>query len=175
MVIAYPNAVDTEGNEKSHFNPSLSANGHCRASVDFKSKISGLSKLGKHSWNTAETHGMRSAGITTSKCISNSEGRNCRFASDAGANWQKKMWSGEKMEGFSMNTARSLLGKNVNLHMKDGSVIINVLLSKIDRDEYQRRIFLECVSHGERYIIKVPLKSIAWAERLNLSLILSDG
>ena len=28
------------------------------------------------------------------------------------------------MESFSMNTAKSFLGKNVNLHMKDGSVII---------------------------------------------------
>jgi len=78
------------------------------------------------------------------------------------------------MESFSMNTARSLLGKNVNLHLKDGSVIINVLLSKIDRDEYRKGTFLECVSHGERYILRVPLKSIAWVDRLNLSLILSD-
>jgi hypothetical protein len=174
VVTAYRNVVNTERDEKSHFNPSLSTLGQRRVSVDFKSKTSGLSKLGKHSWNTAETRGTRSAGIMISKCTSNSKGRNCRFAGDAGANWQKKTWSGEKMEGFSMNTARSLLGKNVNLHLKDGSVIINVLLSKIDRDEYQRRTFLECVSHGERYVFRVPLKSIAWAERLNLSLILSD-
>jgi hypothetical protein len=79
------------------------------------------------------------------------------------------------MEKFSMNTARSLIGKNVNLHLKDGSVIINVLLSKIDWDEYQRRAFLECVSHEEMYMFRIPLKSIAWAERLNLNLILSDG
>jgi hypothetical protein len=79
------------------------------------------------------------------------------------------------MEQFSVNTARSLLGKNVNLHLKDGSVIINVLLSKIEKDEYQRRAFVECVSQGERNIFRIPLRSVAWAERLNLNLILTDG
>ena len=29
------------------------------------------------------------------------------------------------MDRFSMNTAKSFLGKNVNLHLKDGSVIID--------------------------------------------------
>jgi hypothetical protein len=159
----------------SHFNLSLSTFGHCRVRVDFKSETASLSKLRKRSWNTVETHGMRSAGIMTLKCISNSRGRNCQFADDAGVSWQKKTLSGERMETFSMNTARSLIGKNVNLHLKDGSVIINVLLSKIEWDEYQRRAFLECVSHGERYIFRIPVKSIAWAERLNPSLILSDG
>ena len=30
------------------------------------------------------------------------------------------------MERFGLNTAKSFLGKNVNLHLKDGSVIVNV-------------------------------------------------
>jgi hypothetical protein len=106
---------------------------------------------------------------------SNSTARSYRFADDAGASWLKKTWSGRNMEQFSVNTARSLLGKNVNLHLKDGSVIINVLLSRIDRDEYQRRAFVECVSHRERNSFRIPLKSVAWAERLNLNLILTDG
>jgi hypothetical protein len=109
------------------------------------------------------------------KCTSNSTGRSCRFVEDAGANWLKKIWSGENVETFNVNAARSLLGKNVNLHLKDGSVIINVLLSKIEKDEYQRRSFVECVSPGERDTYRIPLKSVAWAERLNLYLILTDG
>jgi hypothetical protein len=79
------------------------------------------------------------------------------------------------MERFSMNTAKSFLGKNVNLHLKDGSVIINVLLSEIQRDEYERKAFVECVPFGNRNSFRVPLKSVAWAELLNLNLILTSG
>jgi hypothetical protein len=79
------------------------------------------------------------------------------------------------VEGFGINTARSLLGKNVNLHLKDGSVIVNVLLSRIGKDEYQRRAFVECIPYGDRSTFRVTLKSVAWAELLNLSLILIGG
>jgi hypothetical protein len=74
-----------------------------------------------------------------------------------------------------MNTARSFLGKNVNLHLKDGSVLVNVLLSRIGKDEYQRRAFVECIPYGNKGIFRVPLKSVAWAELLNLNLILIGG
>jgi hypothetical protein len=79
------------------------------------------------------------------------------------------------MEGFGMNTARSLLGKNVNLHLKDGSVIVNVLLSRIDKDEYQRRAFVECIPYGYRNTFRIPLKNVAWAEMLNLNVVLIGG
>ena len=79
------------------------------------------------------------------------------------------------MERFSLNTAKSFLGRNVNLHLKDGSVIINVLLSEIQRDEYERKAFVECVPFGNRNSFRVPLKSVAWAELLNLNLILTSG
>lgn len=79
------------------------------------------------------------------------------------------------MERFSVNTAKSFLGRNVNLHLKDGSVIVNVLLSEIQRDEYERKAFVECVPFGNRNSFKVPLKSVAWAELLNLSLIVTSG
>jgi len=79
------------------------------------------------------------------------------------------------METFGMNTARSLLGRNVNLHLKDGSVIVNVLLSRIDKDEYQRRAFVEYTPYGDRNTFRIPLKSVAWAELLNLNLIMVGG
>jgi hypothetical protein len=85
------------------------------------------------------------------------------------------MSSGEKMEGFSLNTARSFLGKNVNLHLKDGSVIVNVQLAKIQKDEFKRQRFVTCVPYGNRDMFRIPLKSIAWAELLNLNLILTSG
>jgi len=77
------------------------------------------------------------------------------------------------MEKFSINTARSFLGKNVNLHLKDGSVIINVHLSELQKDEFVRETFVKCVPYGRRDEFRIPLKSIAWAEQLNLNLLLT--
>jgi hypothetical protein len=77
------------------------------------------------------------------------------------------------MERFSMNTAKSFLGKNVNLHLKDGSVIINVQLMEIQKDEFGRQTFLKCIPYGNRNMFRVSLKSIAWAELLNPNLILT--
>jgi len=79
------------------------------------------------------------------------------------------------MEGFSMNTAKSLLGRNVNLHLKDGSVIVNVLLTEIQKDELRRGAFVKCIPYGRKNAFKIPLKSIAWAGLLNLNLILASG
>jgi hypothetical protein len=80
------------------------------------------------------------------------------------------------MKGFGMNTAKSLLGRNVNLHLKDGSVIVNVVLAEILRDEFQKEALIKCVPYGrgEREF-QVPLKSIAWAELLNLNWLLISG
>jgi len=77
------------------------------------------------------------------------------------------------MERFSVNTAKSFLGKNVNLHLKDGSVIVNVQLSEILKDEFRRETLVKCVPYGKRNAFRIPLKSIAWAELLNLNLILA--
>jgi len=78
------------------------------------------------------------------------------------------------MERFSTNTAKSYLGKNVNLHLKDGSVIINVQLSEIRRDDFRRETVVKCIPYRKRNAFRIPLKSIAWAELLNLSLILTS-
>jgi hypothetical protein len=79
------------------------------------------------------------------------------------------------MEGFSVNTARSFLGRNVNLHLKDGSVIVNVRLSEILRDEFRRENVVTCTAYGKRNTFRVPLKSIAWAELLNMNFIPMSG
>ena len=77
------------------------------------------------------------------------------------------------MERFHVNSAKSFLGKNVNLHLKDGSVIINVHLSEIKKDEYKKEKYIKYTPYGNKRTFTVPMKSIAWAELLNLSLILS--
>ena len=76
------------------------------------------------------------------------------------------------MERFSLNMAKSFLGKNVNLHLKDGSVIVNVHLLEIIKDEFKRETFVKYVPYKKGNEFRIPLKSIAWAETLNLNLIL---
>lgn len=77
------------------------------------------------------------------------------------------------MERFGVNTAKSLLGRNVNLHLKDGSVIVNVLLSGIRRDDYHRKAFVECIAYRSLNTLTIPLTTVAWAELLNLNLIVA--
>lgn len=78
-----------------------------------------------------------------------------------------------KMERFNANTAKSLLGKNVNIHLKDGSVIVNVLLARIQKDELGKGNSIQCISSRNK--LKIPLKNIAWAESLNPCLIVSPN
>ena len=118
---------------------------------------------------------MKSARIMTLKSTFSSKERGCRYADAVGANWQTSISNGENMEGFSLNTARSFLGRNVNLHLKDGSVIINVELAGIMKDEFRRENIVTCVPYGNRTALRVSIKNIAWAELLNLNLILTGG
>jgi len=99
------------------------------------------------------------------------------FADTVGEKSPKRKWRGRAMKGLGMNTAKSLLGRNVNLHLKDGSVIVNVVLAEILMDEFQKETLIKCVPYGrggEREF-QVPLKSIAWAELLNLNWLLISG
>ncbi len=50
------------------------------------------------------------------------------------------------MENFSLNSAKSFIGKNVNLHLKDGSVIINVYLTGIQGGISGKSKFIKYVS-----------------------------
>ena len=79
------------------------------------------------------------------------------------------------MESFSLNSAKSFLGKNVNLHLKDGAVIINVRLTEIRKNDFGKRNLVEYIPYGNRKTACIPLKNIAWAELLNLSLMQTAG
>lgn len=80
------------------------------------------------------------------------------------------------MEGrCGLNIVKSFVGKNVNLHLKDGSVIINVHLTRIRRSEYGKEKLIEYVPYRNRRISKIPLRSIAWVELLNLSIMQRAG
>ena len=79
------------------------------------------------------------------------------------------------MENFSLNSAKSFLGKNVNLHLKDGAVIINVRLTRIRKSDFGKGNLIEYMPYGNRKTTYIPLKNIAWAELLNLNLLQTAG
>jgi len=75
------------------------------------------------------------------------------------------------VESFNMKSARSFLGRNVNLHLKDGSVIVNVRLGSIREDGLNRQKLVTCTAHNRQIPLSVPLKCIKWAEPLILYIV----
>ena len=79
------------------------------------------------------------------------------------------------MEYFSLNSAKSFLGKNVNLHLKDGAVIINVRLTRIRKGDFGKGNLVDYIPFGNGKGDCVPLRNIVWAERLNMALMQRAG
>jgi len=73
------------------------------------------------------------------------------------------------MESFCANSAKSYIGRNVNLHLKDGAVIINVLLTGIQKVSRKNNI-IKYVLTGNRRTGRLPLRNVAWAELINSNL-----
>ncbi|NLE06505.1 MAG: hypothetical protein GX638_17100 [Crenarchaeota archaeon] len=71
------------------------------------------------------------------------------------------------MESFSLNSAKSFIGKNVNLHLKDGSVIVNVYLSRIKKNEYGKGSFIEYSPTQNKKIDSISIRNVAYAELIN--------
>jgi hypothetical protein len=107
--------------------------------------------------------------VRTSSCTFSLREKNCRFAGSAGAALPNKRLNGEfVMESFSLNSAKSFLGRNVNLHLKDGAVIVNVQLTRIKKSEVGKGNLLEYVPYGNRKVAHILIRNVAWAELLNL-------
>jgi hypothetical protein len=70
------------------------------------------------------------------------------------------------MGRFDLSSARSVVGHNVNLHLKDGSVIINVLITDVERKNHGKRATVYYTTPTKR-VRKVHLREIEWAERLD--------
>ncbi|MDR0797787.1 MAG: hypothetical protein LBE70_03605 [Nitrososphaerota archaeon] len=75
------------------------------------------------------------------------------------------------MGDFRVNSAKTYLGKNVNLHLKDGAVIVNVHLVAIKKPKLGKKNLLEYTSFGKNRRENIPLKNIAYAEGLNRNLL----
>lgn len=72
------------------------------------------------------------------------------------------------MENFSVNSAKSYIGKNVNLHLKDGAVIVNVHLIGIHKGSGKNSL-IEYTPDRNSRATRIPLRNVAWAELLNLN------
>ena len=73
------------------------------------------------------------------------------------------------MENFGTNSARSYIGRNVNLHLKDGAVIVNVQLTGIRKCSGKNNL-IEYAPYGNRKTSQIPLRNVAWADLLNSNL-----
>jgi hypothetical protein len=75
------------------------------------------------------------------------------------------------MGNFCLNSAKTYIGKNVNLHLKDGAVIVNVHLTAIKKAELGKMTLLEYTPFGTSSREKIPLRNIAYAEGLNRNIL----
>ncbi len=130
-------------------------------------------KLWNITLNIVETHGKTLATAKTSNYTSKSKEKPSPSATTAGAKSLNKKMNGEQnMENFSLNSAKSYIGKNVNLHLKDGAVIVNVRLTAITKPELGKINLLEYIPFGNFNAKKIPLRSVAYAEMLNRNIML---
>jgi len=69
-----------------------------------------------------------------------------------------------KKNGLHLNAARVMLGRHVNLHLRDGSVIVNVRVVEALRGSPS----VLCYNASDRRkAYKVPLRDVDWLEPLN--------
>jgi len=73
---------------------------------------------------------------------------------------------------FDLNWARSKIGCKVNLHLKDGSVIVNVLITNASRSSRKTSVLYYAIPLRNKFG-KVHLRQIAWAERLDSHLFMT--
>lgn len=92
--------------------------------------------------------------------------RYSQFVINVGTKLLTNNASGEKIETFSANSAKSYIGKNVNLHLKDGAVIINVQLTGLLKISSKNNI-VEYTTFVNHKTNRIPLRNVAWAEQLN--------
>jgi len=67
------------------------------------------------------------------------------------------------LERFDVNVARSYVGRNVNLHLKGGTVVINVHIIRVRGGRGKRTLHYK-TPLGED---EVPLEGVDWAQPLD--------
>jgi hypothetical protein len=74
------------------------------------------------------------------------------------------------MNRIDLNVARSHIGQKVNLHLKDGSVIVNVIVTKAGHTIYgfePNRSVLHFAPSTRGKTCKILLREIEWMEPLS--------
>ncbi len=71
------------------------------------------------------------------------------------------------MEHLNLNVARAFVGHHVNLHLKDGSVLVNVYVADARREKDDGKPSVLCVAQRRRSPLRILLKEIEWMEQLN--------
>ena len=68
---------------------------------------------------------------------------------------------------FNLNAARAFVGRNVNLHLRDGSVLVNVYVSfaKLEMESWKPAIFY--ISRSKRPSLKLLLRDVDWMEKVS--------
>ncbi|MFP3985048.1 MAG: hypothetical protein ACLFU9_03655 [Candidatus Bathyarchaeia archaeon] len=77
------------------------------------------------------------------------------------------------MERFNLNVARSYIGRRVNLHLKDGAVLINVYVADAKREKDDGKPAVLCITQPRKPLLRILLKEIEWMEQLNPHLLLN--
>ena len=71
------------------------------------------------------------------------------------------------MERFNLNVARAFIGRHVNLHLKDGSVLINVYIADAKHQKENGKPTVFYSAKPRTSPLKIYLKEIKWMEQLN--------
>jgi len=66
----------------------------------------------------------------------------------------------------NLNSLRSYIGRNVNLHLRDGTTIINVVVTGLKRNNHGRGATLYYRT-PENAREEIPLRDLAWVDQLN--------
>ena len=69
-----------------------------------------------------------------------------------------------RKNGLHLNSARAMVGSHVNLHLRDGSVIVNVRVVETLRGSPSVLLY-KTVTKSKRH--RVPLRDVAWLEPIN--------
>lgn len=72
-----------------------------------------------------------------------------------------------KMERFNLNVARGFIGHHVNLHMRDGSVLVNVYVTDAKREEDNGKPAILCLIQPRKQPSRIFLREVQWMEQLN--------
>lgn len=77
------------------------------------------------------------------------------------------------MERFNLNMARAYIGRRVNLHLKDGSVLVNVYVANAKHEKESGKPTVFCITQPRKPPLRIFLKEVEWMEQLNPHLLIN--